>query len=222
MRTLITLLAVLTVLSGATWGGVPTASAQQGFEQNIRVIQQRPFLRKYRVEVAPYFAVVMNDAMFQHIGAGGVVNFHILDNLFIGAHYTKYFSSEKDLWSSIQDDFRVFPEKWELDFYAGGHVAYAPFYGKFILFNSWILHWDTYLLAGAGVTRTSLSSAKFTGNFGLGARIFLTRWLTLNLEVRDYIFQEDYKAGSRVVNNVLFQTGLSVFIPFGFDYRYPK
>jgi outer membrane beta-barrel protein len=225
MRTVIASFAALLLLGvipdvAGVW--TPGASAQTGFEENIRVVQQRTFLRRGRVEVAPYFALSTNETLFLHLAAGGSLNYHILENLFIGASGVKYFSQETDLFQDVQDHFRVYPEKWELDWYAGGHVAWAFLYGKFILVNSLIVHYDAYVIAGMGVTRTSLSDTAITGNFGVGSRIFLTDWLTFNLEVRDYLFQEDFKAGSRIVNNVMFQAGFSVFIPFGFDYRYPK
>lgn len=222
MRGVLVSLAALALIAGLFQGGPSAALAQEGLEENIRVIQQRPFLRKGRVEVAPYFALVTNENLFWHLGAGGVINYHILENLSVGLQYTKYFSFERDLYQSVQDDFRVFPEKYELDFYAGGHVAYVPFYGKFVLVGSAIVHWDAYVIAGAGVTRTSRSDWAVTGNFGAGTRLFLTKWLTFNIEVRDYIMKEEYLARSEIVNNVILHTGLSFFIPFGFDYRYPK
>lgn len=223
MRTAISCLVVVLLVGLLPVAWTPPAAAQQpGFEQNIRVVQQRTFLRRGRLELAPYFALSTNETLFLHLGAGGELNYHILENLMIGASGVKYFSSETDLFGSVEDDFRVFPEKWQLDWYAGGHVAWAFLYGKFILVGSMIVHFDAYVIGGMGVTRTSLSDTAITGNFGVGTRFFLTDWLTFNLEVRDYLFQEDFQAGSRIVNNVMLQAGFSIFIPFGFDYRYPK
>ncbi len=222
MRGVLVSLAALALVAGLFPGTGGTALAQQGFEENIRVIQQRPFLRKGRVEVAPYFAFATNENLLWHLGAGGVVNYHILETLSVGLQYTKYFTLERDLYRSIQEDFRVFPEKWSLDFYTGAHISYVPFYGKFILVGSAIVHWDAYVIAGAGVTRTSRTDFAFTGNFGVGTRLFLTRWLSFNIELRDYIMKAEYLNGSEIVNNVILQTGLSFFIPFGIEYRYPK
>lgn len=223
MRTLVaSVVALLLVLVTVGIAPTPAHAQTDTFEENIRIIQQRPFLRRNRVEVAPYFGLSLNDTLFLHLGAGVVANYHILENLFIGGSYVKYFSMERSLFETVEEDFRVYPEKWELDFYAGGHIAYVPIYGKFIFAGSAIAHYDVYVIAGAGVTRTSLSDTAVTGNVGVGTRFFLTRWLTLNFEVRDYIYQEEFKAGSQIVNNVVLQTGLSFFIPFGFDYRYPR
>ncbi len=222
MRGAIVTLALLAVFTAPPLGGVRAALGQPYIEQNVHVIQQRPFLRRHRVEVAPYFALATNEVLFLQLGPGGAINFYPLDRLAIGGSYTKYFTQETGLYDSIQTDFRTFPEKWEIDFFAGGHVSYTFLDGKFLLLNSSIVHFDAYFIAGMGVTRTNLSDTALTGSFGLGFHLFLTDWLTLNFEVRDYIFQEKFKAGERIINNVMLQTGLSFFIPFRSQYRYPR
>ena len=222
MRKLAVAFIAMSIAVGLPHVTVPAASAQESFEDDdIVVIQQRPFIRKGRFELSPFFAVATNETLFLHLGAGVVANYHILENLFVGGSYVKYFTFETDLFDEVQEDYRVYPELWELDFFFGVHVAYAPIYGKAIVANSAIVHYDVYLIAGAGVTRTSLTDWAPTGNFGVGTRFFLTRWLTLNLEVQDYIFQEEFNAGSRVINNVMFHVGLSFFMP-DFSYRMPK
>jgi len=84
-------------------------------------------------------------------------------------------------------------------------------------------------------------------NLGLGLRIFLNRWLAATLEVRDYIFNEALEnltiapgsasnpndpnspanpstwfGENRLTNNVQAQLGVSIFLPFSWEYRLPK
>lgn len=86
---------------------------------------------------------------------------------------------------------------------------------------------------------------KIDFNVGLGVRIFLNRWFGVTLEVRDYIYNEQLEALSvaqsgakgctkcaqdsetwfgenRLTNNVQMQLGVSVFLPFSWEYRLPK
>ncbi len=44
----------------------------------------------------------------------------------------------------------------------------------------------------------------------------------VTFELRDHIYFEDFNAGTELINNVVGQAGLSIFIPFGFDYEYPR
>lgn len=89
--------------------------------------------------------------------------------------------------------------------------------------------------------RTFQSKINVSPNVGLGLRIFFNRWFAAILEVRDYIFfdkleattiasdtkkqqQEStwYSNESTLTNNVQAQLGLSIFLPFSFEYRLPK
>ena len=76
-------------------------------------------------------------------------------------------------------------------------------------------------------------------NAGIGLRIFFNRWFAAMFELRDYIFPDRlenlddsapnpsdpstwYEDQTRLTNNVQAQLGVSIFIPFSFDYRLPK
>jgi len=90
---------------------------------------------------------------------------------------------------------------------------------------------------------------KVAFNAGLGARIFFNRWFAAVIELRDYIYVEElenmynYDADARkdsdkatawrkddanwtdqkkLTNNVQAQVGISVFLPFSWEYRLPK
>jgi outer membrane beta-barrel protein len=204
----------------------PDKEDEEEFEEQIRVYQQKPFMRKLRFELAPMFSASFNDTLTHHISVGAVANFHVTDWLFIGGSYQKFFQTESAVFDEVQDSFGVFPERKFRDWYAGGHIGYVPLYGKFILFDAAIVNYDAYLIAGAGVTRTYTIGVegenRVTGNIGIGTRLFITQWLTWNFEVRDYIYSEEFKAGDSLVNNVTFHTGLSFFFPFKYNYRYAK
>jgi outer membrane beta-barrel protein len=95
--------------------------------------------------------------------------------------------------------------------------------------------------------RTFTFKPKVDVHLGGGLRIFFNRWLALTLEVSDYLYFEklenpkiadglDPKTnkplaqdsntwladGSYITNNVQAQVGLSIFLPFTWEYRLPK
>jgi outer membrane beta-barrel protein len=94
--------------------------------------------------------------------------------------------------------------------------------------------------------RTFSFKPKFAGHVGGGLRIFFNRWLAAVLEISDYIFADKLEnpsiaegndknnkpnaqnpntwlaKGSSITNNVQAQVGLSVFLPFTWEYRLPK
>jgi outer membrane beta-barrel protein len=93
--------------------------------------------------------------------------------------------------------------------------------------------------------RTFTFKPKVDIHIGGGLRIFFNRWLAATLEVSDYIFFDKLEnpqiattvaaaqnandpntpwldPGNYVTNNVQVQLGLSVFLPFTWEYRLPK
>jgi outer membrane beta-barrel protein len=82
---------------------------------------------------------------------------------------------------------------------------------------------------------------KFCFNVGLGGRLFINRFLAVVLELRDYIYPEELESlyapsnteeredkslwldeDYKLTNNVMLHVGVSIFIPFTFDYKLPK
>lgn len=95
--------------------------------------------------------------------------------------------------------------------------------------------------------RTFDFKPKVSFHVGGGLRIFFNRWLAAVLEISDYIFFDELENpsidtridnngkpkaqdkntwldpnGSSITNNVQAQIGLSVFLPFSWEYRLPK
>lgn len=189
----------------------------------VRVVQQRPVLKAGRFELFGGVGLVANDDMYDHWLATATGRVHFSEWISVGATYSKFFSEESALQRTIANDFEVYPELSAYRWYAGGDVTFVAFDGKFVFFDDVIAYWDLYASIGGGVTVTSRSdSPKPTGMVGVGWRLFFADWLTLTVELRDYIFVEKFNAGNELVNNVIGQVGLTIFIPFGFDYEYAK
>ena len=86
-----------------------------------------------------------------------------------------------------------------------------------------------------------LDKPKVAFNAGIGLRIFFNRWFAGVLEVRDYIFFDKLEntavadgdkpaldqatwlaQETKLTNNVQAQLGVSIFLPFTWEYRLPK
>lgn len=199
------------------------AEAHDRLTRSIRVIQQRPFVHSLRFELQLGGGVGLNDDLHQQLQAMAVGRMHIDEQWAVGVDYLHYFSSESAFFDKLVQDFEVFPERSRQHFYGGLEVSYAPVYGKFTAFDAAIVHFDVYLLAGVGVTQTNRSAdLKPAGMVGLGWRTVITRWFTFNLELRDHLFVEKFRHGSKLWNNVVATAGFGFFLPFDHDYRYPR
>ncbi|MCA9546068.1 MAG: outer membrane beta-barrel domain-containing protein [Verrucomicrobiales bacterium] len=208
-----------------TFDVVDTAAAAKDLEKArkaeidlIRVVQRRPFLRRGRVEFAPFMGTNINDAMVSMFVAGANLTYHLTEDMAIGVNGGYSLGTETDLFNKVIEDYALLPQISQVLWYATLDFQYAPVYGKFALFNTWIIPWDLYVLLGAGYTQTELAGNP-TLAVGAGQRFFMNQWFTLNFELRDSLYLEEYPGGSEIVNNMMFTAGVSFFIPPSFEYR---
>ena len=207
---------------------VDTEKAATDFEaqrkadiSNIRVIQRRPFLRTKRLELAPMLGVNINDSLINIFVASLSMNYYLSEVLGIGVHAAWANGQETELFDKVINDYALFPEVSKVLWSATLDFQYLFVYGKFALFNRWIIPWDMYAVLGAGATQTQLA-VRPTLTVGVGQRYFMNKWLALCIEVRDNAYNEDYQSGSETVNNLLFTFGASFFIPPSFEYKMLK
>lgn len=226
--------------------------------EEVFAIQRVYALRLHRVELSPSVAINLNDPYQSHLGFGLGVNYWFTNVLAIGANAIWYDLGEL---SGTESDTAFFTRRstrlgiplneWQAG--AWLNFTYVPVYGKFAAFNRFIFEWDAYLIGGVGMMRTRPIpvfdpavrnfdwGTRVSFDAGLGIRVFLSRFLTMNFEFRDYIFLERYENtripidsfdrsnpdnwlanGSTVTHNASIQVGLTLFLPPSFEYHQPK
>ncbi|MDR0965425.1 MAG: outer membrane beta-barrel domain-containing protein [Myxococcales bacterium] len=109
-------------------------------------------------------------------------------------------SSDPSIRFRRVDDFE---DLWTLRWSALAAGRWMPIYGKLSLFSALPAHFGLYLLAGVGVggfERDSLVLADMSESAvkplfigAIGARLYLTRHVSLNLEVGDRIFPDSFR-----------------------------
>lgn len=229
--------------------------AKKTFNAEIYAVQQIYALRYHRVELQPYYSLSLNDQFVSHPAPGLAINYYITNVLAIGVNGNLYAGQNVDSDFNFQNRraTRVAVPLNEYQWGANLNFTYVPMYGKFAAgFGDFIFHYDAYVVGGVGAISTRPIAVidpdnrnfsfkpKVDFNLGLGLRIFINRWLAVNLEVRDYIYNEQLEAlqvaatqikqqdpgtwfgENRLTNNVQAQLGVSIFLPFSWEYRLPK
>ena len=197
---------------------VQAKKEEQANQQLIRVLQRRPFLRKKRYEVSPEIGMLVNDSLVNAVSFGGRFSYHLSEIIAVSVGGAATISSETGLFEKVIEDYAVFPEVSKLLWRFNADYQYAFLYGKFALFNTWIIAWDTVASLGAGAVQSELAiHPTFTA--GLSQRFFMTRWFTLNLGIQDFMYLEDYSSGGELINHLVVTAGVSFFFPTTFTYR---
>ncbi len=240
--------------------GTATASTREAPErqeearEEIYAVQQIYALRINRVELLPSYSATLNDPFVSHSGLGLGINYWWTNVLALGVNFIWYegLEAESDLNFFVRRSTRLAVPINSYQLGAHLNFTYVPIYGKFAMFNEFIFQYDAYVIGGVGLMRTrpipvvdpEVRSFEFgervAFNLGIGLRVFVTRWLAIYGEIRDYMYLEQLESlevglgGEReqretwsqsspaFINNVTAHIGLSIFLPFDFDYRLPR
>jgi len=216
--------------------------------QDIVVVPRKAFLKGGRLELAPFTGLSINDNLIRHYAFGADINFFLSDVFWIGVqgeYFVKAFTERDEL---IGLQYNRIPTLNRYLYGAAFNLGYVPVYGKFALFNKWIMPWEIYASAGFGWMRSQViprnpgdlgwNNDLLAANVALGTRFFLFDWMTVNFAVRDYIIPDKFEptnrdpatplemvkanADSKFVNNIMFYGGVGMYLPAKFQYKSPR
>jgi outer membrane beta-barrel protein len=226
--------------------------AKKQLNEQMYAVQQIYALRYHRFEIQPAWNFSLNDQFVAHIGPVLALNFYITNVLAIGIGGAYYFNNDSKFNAETRRAARVAVPLTEYLWQGALNFTYVPMYGKFAGFGDFIFHYDAYVVGGVGAITTRpiavvdpdnrafpWGSPKVAFNAGIGLRIFFNRWFAAVLEVRDHIFLDKLEntqtasgaaaqnsatwyGENKLTNDVQAQLGVSIFLPFSWDYRLPK
>jgi outer membrane beta-barrel protein len=210
--------------------------------KDIMVVPYRSFLKSGRIELAPSAGININDDLIPDFALGGEANYFLSEAFSVGALF-EYFptpSGITDLETDVRRRYVKFPTHNEYDFAGMGNVAYVPIYGKFTILGWHVVHWESYVGAGAGIMRTQtvpLSASvepqvnnDLAFNVAFGGRFFISRWFSGLFSIRDFLFNDKFDIGpstapgggraidTRFVQNVILSIGVGIYFPTSFKY----
>ncbi|MCU0975442.1 MAG: outer membrane beta-barrel domain-containing protein [Steroidobacteraceae bacterium] len=218
----ILLLSAVLALPGCAWvrgGEVPeTAEADAGESEAVPEVispqvERRPVkpakIDTENWEAGAYIGSLSVEDFEVNKVLGGRIAFHISEDFFAEAIFGQSdagISSYERLSGSaplLTDSEREF-KYWSLGF--GWNVL--P--GEVFLGGSRAYNSAVYLTAGAGST-TFAGDDRFTVTLGAGARLLLTDWLGLHLDIRDHILEVDVVGTNKETHNFEATVSLTAF-----------
>jgi outer membrane beta-barrel protein len=214
--------------------------------KDILVVVRKPFLKSRRTELLPMVGTTMNDNMVRHYTVGGQLSYYLTDVLAIGVEGQYYVHSFREPFDLVARQARRLPTVNQYNWSASLNFHYVPVYGKFAIFDKRLITWEAFFTAGIGAGQSEVvpRDTKFPGftnlliipNVGVSMRFFLAKWLTVSLGIRDYVFYDKFEPTDRsptmnataeqakdnstgsLINNVMFQIGVSFWLPTSFEY----
>jgi outer membrane beta-barrel protein len=186
-------------------------------ERAYRGVVPRKFQKALRHELSAmggWFAGDLSDGAPIY---GGAYTFHFTEDLGLEASYLR--SRQRYALLAALDERQplvglVEDEDNPLQFFSG-NIVWSLAYGKVRWMGGAIGRYDFYVSLGGGAT-VEPGDIGLTGSGGFGMKFYLTQWLALRLDVRDFVHEQKRVAlgVEKIVNDITATGGLSVFIPF--------
>ena len=187
--------------------------------------------------------------LIRHYAFGGELNYYLSDVFSIGleGHYFVKERTDRESVVGLQYNRVATLNRY---LYSGAlQFGYVPGYGKFTLFNKYIIHWDFYIQAGVGLIQTEIIPRRVGDETFKNNNISPARWRRhapvpqqladlqrraegphLQRQVREHgppagrspSTMVKANAESQWVHNLMLYAGIGLYLPTSFQYRTPR
>lgn len=176
-----------------------------------RGVQKRDFMKRRRVEIAALGGYYASDALSSTYVYGGAVSFFPSEDFGLELMVTR-----NPVAFRLEEPFSSFDR--EHHFQSGiawnvlGAVLWSPVHAKLRWSERHITHADLFLAAGAGQTLNDTVQG-LTFQAGVGIKLYLTRFVSLRLDVRDLMVPQEVLGRGRATHNVVTTFGFCAWVP---------
>jgi len=192
------------------------AHAQASKPANEQVIEPQVPRRDVRVPkipsndfVAGLFAGTYATENFGSSAVYGLrLGYHITEDVFVEGVYARTDVSDENFRRILPGG--VFPQPKETLSYYNLSAGYNVLPGEVFFGRRFAKTSALYLIAGIGSTRF-LEQRKQTVNFGLGLRVFLKDWFSLQVDLRDHVYSLDLLGRRQSTQNLELSAGATFF-----------
>lgn len=192
------------------------AHAQAGKPANEQVIEPQVPRRDVRVPkipsndfVAGLFAGTYATENFGTSAVYGLrLGYHVTEDIFVEAVYARTEVSDENFRRILPGG--VFPQPRQTLSYYNLSAGYNVLPGEVFFGRRFARTSALYLIGGIGGTKF-LEQRKQTVNFGLGLRVLLKDWFSLQVDLRDHVYSLDLLGRRQSTQNLELSAGATFF-----------
>ncbi len=174
-------------------------------------VQRRDFLKRHRFELSGVGGFYASDALSSTYSYGGALAYYPSEDFGLEVLVTRSpvrFRLEEPFTSFDQEHHFAPSIAWQ------GIVSllWSPIHAKLKFTDKTIIHSDIFVVAGAGRTfHESVMGLTWEG--GLGIKLYVSHYVTLRFDVRDFLLPQEVLGRGRITNNITVLGGVSVWLP---------
>ena len=174
-------------------------------------VQRRDFLKRHRFELSGVGGFYASDALSSTYSYGGALAYYPSEDFGVEVLVTRSpvrFRLEEPFTSFDQEHHFAPGIAWQ----GIASLLWSPIHAKLKFTDKTIIHSDIFVVAGAGRTfHESVMGLTYEG--GLGIKLYVSHYVTLRFDVRDFLLPQEVLGRGRITNNITVLGGVSVWLP---------
>ncbi|MBI2026806.1 MAG: outer membrane beta-barrel domain-containing protein [Deltaproteobacteria bacterium] len=200
--------------TGTILGESPSQSTWLDYEIRLKAVYNQKYEHHHRHELSTFSSLYFRNDLNLSYGFGADYAYHFTPTLsWEAAHFLYLNQVETILRQDIRNKTGLIPDVEENEFFVTSSIMFHPAYGKLAFFGRHIAYFDLYVVAGGGIRKLlNLSQLKSAFSFGAGFRCYLSHKLTLKIDARDMLFQEEHQSGASIIHSFTPVLGLSLLL----------
>lgn len=174
-------------------------------------VQRRDFLKRHRLELSGVGGFYASDALSSTYSYGGALAYYPSEDFGVEVLLTR-----SPVKFRLEEPFNAFDQ--ERHFTPGAawqgifSLLWSPIHAKLKFSDQTIIHSDVFVVLGAGRTFHE-SVLGLTWEAGFGIKLYVSHYVTLRFDVRDFLLPQEVLGQGRITNNVTVLGGLSLWLP---------
>jgi outer membrane beta-barrel protein len=207
---------VVSLLAAVAAAAPFAATAQDAKPANEQVVVPEVDRREVKVPRIPsndfeaglFTGVYSTESFGASVVSGVRLGYHITEDFFVEGTYARTKVSDESFRQILPGG--VFGSEKETLTYYNVSLGYNILPGEIFLGSKRAKASAIYIIAGVGSTKFAEQSNQ-TINFGLGTRVFLADWASVQVDMRDHMFSYDLLGRRKSTHNLELTMGLTFF-----------
>jgi len=189
-----------------------TIKDQLGADLKPRGVQKRDFIKNKKIVIVGHGGLYGGDLTSSSWIAGGSLGFFFTEDLGAAIEFDAT-PLTLDLDAPLNKFFGDSRFQPGMSYLGLANLLWSPIHAKLKL-GGGIVHSDIMVFAGGGrLFHDAVQGLSFDG--GAALDVFVTRALTIRLDVRDLMAVEEVSGETRYTNNLIATAGLALYLPSG-------
>ncbi len=151
-------------------------------KDELEVVQNRRFEKAGRFELGLHYGLLQGEDFENSTSKGISGTYNFSNQWFVEASHHRFTNKDNEFLTSLQRRFGFTPDFNRIENQSALQFGWVPIYAKFSLLGKKISHFEMYVAAGPGITKTVEN--RLSGHATVGHKFYITENFLFRLEWR--------------------------------------